>query len=336
MTESTGEPPDPLTPEDRGSAALLDPPRGEEIATPPEPQSLADLAHIAVFGWPCDDFTPAALNNCKTITQAVHFLLDSPRGRWDIREHVPLWPLEKWVATEFQGHRIWVDLRDRWVGFGVLSDDWENAEIDFMTRHLKPGDGMVDIGANIGVYTLAACRAVGPHGHVYAFEPMPKTSQMLGQSISENGYAQRCTVFPMAIGATDQRMGFAISDSNPGASHVSASAWDIEVSCRALDNIDLSRRIAFLKIDIEGLEPRFLEGARRTLAEHRPVILTEFYPRALREVGGSSARLYVQALGEAGYDCFKFDSGLGEPVTSETAEAYPETGEPINLICLPR
>lgn len=302
----------------------------------PEPQSIADLAHLAVFGWPCDRFTPPELHECETITQAVHFLLNSSRGRWDIREHVPLWPVEKWVATDFNGHTMWVNLRDRWVSYGILRGDWENGETEFMARCLRSGDGMVDVGANLGVYTLAACRAVGPSGHVYAFEPMPRTAQMLGQSVADNGYGPRCTVFPMAVGASDRDVGFAVLDSNPGASHVAVSDFDFRVPCRALDSVDLRHRVAFLKIDIEGLEPLFLKGARRTLADHRPVILTEFYPSALRIVGESSASGYIEALNEHGYDCFEFDGGPGKPVTAESAATYSEEAEPINLVCMPR
>ena len=205
-----------------------------------------------------------------------------------------------------------------------------------MGRHLRPGDGMIDVGANIGVYTLAACRAVGPHGHVHAFEPMPRTAQMLIQSVAANRYGPRCTVLPIAVGASDQPVGFAVSHVNPGSSHVTAGASDIQVPCRTLDSIDIRHRVTFLKVDIEGYEPRFLDGARRTLATHRPTILTEFHPRALREVGGSSGRLYIEALDAAGYDCFEFDRGPGRPVTPEAAEAYPEDAEPCNLVCRPR
>ena len=303
--------------------------------------SEADLAHIVVFGWACDALTPSDILQCASVNAAVRFLLNSDRGRWAMREEVPIWPAEKWVMSEDKGLRMWINLNDPHVSFGILHGTWEMHEVDFMKSQLRDGDGMVDVGANLGVYSLAACQAVGASGRVYSFEPMPRTSQMLRRNVLENGFGHQCEVFETAIGFDphSSREGvtvrFIMETSNPGASRVSDDhgRGGIDVTLRSLDSFTFDRRIAFLKIDIEGNEVSFLKGARQSLLDHRPLLLTEFYPRALKEVGGSSGASYVGDLCDLGYSCFEFDAGFGKPVTRESAGSYSETADPINLLC---
>src|SRR5215470_15490642 len=67
--------------------------------------------------------------------------------------------------------------------------DWFEDEIKFLRRLLKPGDKVIDIGANYGVYTLSMARTVGPEGRVWAFEPASGTASLLAEGIAANGFA---------------------------------------------------------------------------------------------------------------------------------------------------
>jgi tRNA A58 N-methylase Trm61 len=68
--------------------------------------------------------------------------------------------------------------------------DWFEDEIGFLRRLLLPGDQLIDIGANYGVYALSLARAVGPGGRVWAFEPASSTAGLLVESVRANGFAQ--------------------------------------------------------------------------------------------------------------------------------------------------
>lgn len=296
-----------------------------------------NLLHTALFGWPCDALTPLdrylALGNIRDVALQM---LDSPRFRWDIRSSVGLWPHDKWVMAEFRDLAIWVNLADGFVSFGVLHGDWENAEVDFMLSCLAPGDGMIDAGANIGVYSLQAAARVGEAGRVYAFEPMHKSFDMLARSVEANGFAGRCALYNEGLGESEGTGSFHLSAhaTNPGSSYVSLGSDGDRIAIRAMDSIRYERPIRFIKIDVEGFEPQILRGARKTLAEHRPVILTELFPRSLREIGGLSGPAYVAMLEEAGYRMRVFSpSEAGEPVTSADAARFDNLSEPINLVC---
>ena len=68
--------------------------------------------------------------------------------------------------------------------------DWFEDQIKFLRRLLQPGQAVIDIGANYGVYSLSMARAVGPTGRVWAFEPASETAKLLAEAIASNGFSQ--------------------------------------------------------------------------------------------------------------------------------------------------
>jgi FkbM family methyltransferase len=319
------------------------PPASPESPPPPEPSFLdqVNLVHTALFGWPCDHLTP--LDDylaCGNIHQVALKILDSRRFRWDIRGKVGLWAHDKWVMADYRGLQVWVNLFDGYVSFGVLQGNWENAEVDFMLSCLRPGDGVIDAGANIGVFTLQAARAVGEAGRVYAFEPMRTTFGMLERSVRQNGFEDRCRLYNEGLGADVSSGSFHLSDhaTNPGASHITADAsGDDAIRIRPIDGIEYERPVRFIKMDVEGFEPHVIRGAVNTLRRHAPIILTEFFPRSLREIGGISGAGYVAMLERLGYSMRIFADGKeGDTVSSEDAHRYDTVEEPLNLVCRPQ
>jgi len=298
-----------------------------------------NFLHTALFGWPCDALTP--MNDylaCNDIHEAALKMLDSDRFRWHSRDQLALWPDAKWVMTDYRGLRLWVNLADGFVSFGVLHGDWENAEVDFMVACLREGDGVIDAGANIGVFTVQAARAVGESGRVYAFEPMRTTFDMLSRSVQANDFDSRCKLYNEGLGASEGAGSFHLSThaTNPGSSFISTNATGTPIHIRPIDSIDFDRPVRFIKIDVEGFEPYIIRGAVKTIARDAPVILTEFFPRSLREIGKTSGVDYVAMLENLGYALSLFSpTGKGEKVTAADAHRFDDILEPVNLVCRP-
>ena len=147
-------------------------------------------------------------------------------------------------------------------------------EMSLMRRVLRPGDGFIDGGANIGVYAMLAASLVGPGGRVVAFEPFPAHAQRLRANAAYNGFGQ---IEVKAVALTDRRgtVSFVTNRdvSNRIQTRTDADADTIEVECTTLDDA-LADLPAFTvgKLDLEGSEIDALKGAARLLREGKPTI----------------------------------------------------------------
>lgn len=142
----------------------------------------------------------------------------------------------------------------------------------FAQKELRAGDTFVDIGANIGFYSLFAAQRVGRTGRVIAFEPEPRTFESLERSIQENGFAW-ATPHNMALSDREGTLPFHFVTDGSAHSLVSETperskryAGQVDVRVATLDGLalDLSR-IDLVKIDVEGEEPRTVRGMLETL-----------------------------------------------------------------------
>ncbi|MDB5597870.1 MAG: Methyltransferase FkbM [Hyphomicrobiales bacterium] len=104
------------------------------------------------------------------------------------RQKILAFDQEKWICTKVfaEEYSVWLDLSDRYVSYGCLYDDYERSETETIKRYVRPGDRVCDLGANIGWHTLALAQAVGPNGHVDAFEPRLPTYDYLRRTVEMN------------------------------------------------------------------------------------------------------------------------------------------------------
>lgn len=151
-----------------------------------------------------------------------------------------------------------------------------------VTGNLRAGDVFYDIGANAGFFGLIAARLVGPTGHVYAFEPVPRVAATIRRSARLNGLSN-ITVIQAAVsdGSGDREM---LVGDHPGGAVISglgaAEAGSTPLRVRSVSIDDLVGRGEvrppnFVKIDVEGAETQVLAGMSGAAARHRPVILCE-------------------------------------------------------------
>jgi len=190
---------------------------------------------------------------------------------------------------------------DRFIGT-ALEHMGEVNERDFgLLRELvRPGDWVIDAGANIGVYALFFARRVGPKGRVLSVEPQPRVARLLLTNLALNG-AHHVTVWQGALGEAPGKLQLPAIDYNReinvGGVELKARGTGIDVEVRTLDGVGL-KRCDFIKMDVEGMEPAVFAGALGTIRKFRPVLWME----ADRQ--GAPERL--QALAEPeGYRCWK-------------------------------
>lgn len=193
--------------------------------------------------------------------------------------------------------------------------DFEFDLLERVAKFLKPGMSVVDIGANIGLYSILASKLIGDTGMVWAFEPASDVYQMMQQNLSLNN-VQNVKIFKHALASQDdQKLNLMCEDDLPdGHRFTSTQAVDqIEavseintvesVMACTLDKVirDLKNpKIDFIKIDVEGYEYDILKGMRETLLQNENVlVLFESSEKLLERAGASQNELnkYMQELG---------------------------------------
>lgn len=168
---------------------------------------------------------------------------------------------------------------------------WEPYETALTIQHLKPGDVYVDVGANIGYYTLVAARCVGTTGRVISYEPDTDNFTLLNTNIALNALPQvQC--FPYALSDHNATGKLFLSPDNFGDHRVYASPGERHTRDITLVHGDehlgaLTQRIDFLKVDTQGAEYCVLHGLRKLLAQNRHHLrmMIEFCPYGIRHSG---------------------------------------------------
>ena len=172
---------------------------------------------------------------------------------------------------------------------------WEPRETRYLTTLLQAGQTFVDVGANVGYFSLFAADLVGPGGTVIAVEPEPRNLDLLQRNIARNG-VETVRVLPFAAAAAEGTMSLALDEENRGAHRLVASDDPQAgpcVRCVRLDDV-LPERVDLIKIDAQGYDHEVIEGLERTLAANpKATLLVELSRSSLR--AGLTLRPYSPA-----------------------------------------
>jgi len=216
----------------------------------------------------------------------------------------------------------------------IYCDNFEWSERQFLNNYLKSGDVFVDIGANIGLFTLIASHSVGNKGKIYSFEPCLKTFQRLIQNTQLNRIKNtQCIRLALSDHRGQTQMNVSLDGYNawnsigqPTAGRffttetVDVTTWDDFVH-----EHHLAGRVTMMKIDVEGWESRVLSGGIETLSRaDAPDLQVEFTDKAAESANTSCQALYRQLEG-LGYRMFVYDEKSGRIVHDPIRDEYPYT-----------
>ena len=226
--------------------------------------------------------------------------------------------------------------------FPYILGTYEWREIELVRRLVHTGDTALDIGANIGYYTLTLSEIVGPSGRVHSFEPDETNFAILRRNIALNALsnveAQR-----VALADFDGPSLLYRSQLNTGdyslAPRRGPQKVSVQVVCRRLDSIagGIGGTPTFLKMDIQGLEPSVLAGATRCLDrwQPRPSMLLEFEPDSLVAAGHSPAG-FLDWLTARNYLVGQVSIGPLRPITPQEHDTNASwAGDGCSLVAVP-
>jgi len=215
----------------------------------------------------------------------------------------------------------------------IYSGGFEENELAFVEAFLRPGDVFLDVGANIGLFSVIAGRIIGPTGRIFAFEPVKKTYARLTDNLQINGYGTaRCENLALSSADGEVEMVVSVGDKDAWNSmarpYVEGEFRTEKVAVTTWDNYatqnDLAGKAALMKIDVEGWEHHVLAGGRASLARpDAPVLQVEFTEKAAVAASSSTNYLY-RSIRELGYSLHRFnpDSRTLEPEPERPAWNY--------------
>ncbi len=184
----------------------------------------------------------------------------------------------------FNGMTIQCDLRDHVQQQIYFFGGYEPIEASLFLSLIKPGDTVLDIGANVGFYSLLLSKKVGEGGKVFSFEPVPKNFLQLQKNIEKSGSPKNIFLNQIAIWDQREQLKFSLGnqhDKNCGgfsAGEVENSIESFECSAMPLTEFvakDQVGKVSAIKMDIEGAEWRALKGALAIITRDRPILLLE-------------------------------------------------------------
>lgn len=199
------------------------------------------------------------------------------------------------VAELPHGEHIHLLARHRYLS-------WNREEYEAFRAEIRPGDTVLDVGANLGAYTVLFARWTGPSGRVFAFEPAPVPRQALQEMLDVNGVARCVTVLDTAVSS---RHGTALfhAEAASGANRLIREQGPdaIVVNTITIDQFCEQSGVTprLIKIDVEGAELHVLRGARQTIASTPDLRLyVEIHPRLWPELGLTPADLERELTGQ--------------------------------------
>jgi FkbM family methyltransferase len=187
-----------------------------------------------------------------------------------------------------------------------ISETYEPEMWALVMAEVQSGDVVADVGASIGLYTLALAHRVGPRGRVHAFEPDRESFGWLSRNVDLNGVGEWVHLYCCAVGDEDGTVAFAGGRSTESTIVEAPSPGSGRVQSTRLDGILVDKKVDLLKIDVEGFEEKVLRGAAGLLSDlaHGPrTIFVEVHPFAWKSFDVRDQSL-LQILWNAGYEVF--------------------------------
>jgi FkbM family methyltransferase len=188
-------------------------------------------------------------------------------------------------------------------------DRWYDLETQlFLAATVRPGDTVIDVGANRGMFALTASRIVGPTGRVVCFEPNPRCVSTLELEIRSNQISN-IDVHKVGLGAENGTLKLTVPQVNSGQGTFSQTLYDgdatyrLDVPVVTGDSLLAGVQPSFIKMDVEGFELNALRGLVGTIRRSNPILVHEVSPNFMKSLGYcvSDIRTLMGGLDYQGY-----------------------------------
>lgn len=243
------------------------------------------------------------------------------RGRWHLARLVNkrFAPVSSTLCTAWTrmrlGHEMLVDLRSSTEFHAYYLGDFDTEAIRSALRLIPPDSTVLDVGANIGFWSIPLANYLRARGCLHAFEPVPANFKRLSENVRRNSLED--TAHLHEIGLSDQNSSLQISlredfaeGAETGNATIVVDSYDLLFECKEIradrlddifDSLGVSR-LDFIKVDIEGHEDKFLAGAGNVIRRFRPILYVEINKVHYQRQGRDVATVFEEWLTANSYD----------------------------------
>ena len=223
--------------------------------------------------------------------------------------------------VDLDGFKLAIDLADASVGKAIMHNRMYEPHVTaFMRRQLRPGMHVIDVGANIGYFTVLSSKLVGDAGTVIAFEPNSENARLILLDIDSNNLTN-VRLLPVALSI---EMGSAYFSTHIGSNggflasntEVLQNSRCVVVPTFRLDQL-IDQQVDLMKLDVEGSEGLVVEGGWSTISRNRPIIVSEFSPEMLGRVSKIQAPDYLKRFVGEGYRILLLERDKADGAGSE-------------------
>jgi len=207
-----------------------------------------------------------------------------------------------------------------------------------LKKVLHSGDEVVDVGANIGMFSLAARHHIGNEGTIYAFEPNPEVRRRLNRNIEINQISN-ITVYPVGLGETEGQFVLYVPHVNTGEGSLSCFTdheykrdkyWEVPVDVKIGDDLLQEVNPRLIKVDVEGAEVGVFKGISKLINRCKPLIIAEYVPQHISRFGHTFADIQSIAQ-EHSYNIFQL--GLVKTPAGYDTSLTPVGGDVVGKAC---
>jgi len=234
-----------------------------------------------------------------------------------------VWPSVNII--EVQGSKMFIDVNEKNPGLRqtfqayAMNRIHEETTTNIFRKIIKPSNIFLDLGANIGYFSLLAAKLAGENGKIFSFEPEPKNFYYLQKNIEANNYKN---IYPFQKAVSDKNGTTELFICEYDSGHHTIKQYEgveiyshgrptekkpIKIETISLDKFleDKVNHVDVIKIDIEGAEVLAVGGMKNILNKNRNIkILMEFFPLFIKKMGDSPEKLIKTLMDELGFNIF--------------------------------
>ena len=227
--------------------------------------------------------------------------------------------------AKFEDFELAIDAKDISVSIPLFHGHYEQHLVKFFNETLKPGMVFMDIGANVGFYSMLAASKVGSSGKVISFDPNTENCRLIMLSMYKNQF-QNIELYPFALGDKTGHALFSTHIGSNGGLIADTEASLLNPNCTVvpmtqLDNL-IQEKVDVIKIDVEGAEGLVINGGKALIEHHRPIITSEFSLEMLSRVSRMSGKDYLCYFRDQHYAIYVCDRNTHELVVVPDVETF--------------